>query len=301
MRAHLVAFFIALQHRYSTRTYRITRIGAAHRLPSNSAALAATAESEVHTAATAAVGANFRERAQRSCNCTLRREEMVFFVCEDCNETLKRLKVAQHLCRCSCSAITCVDCGATFHDDSYLQHATCMSEAERYEGNLYKAPKKKERAGRVGGARAVGVRRLARTRRPPRPSCCRASKASRTSRGTRRSSATWVKNSLNLRGGDAAAVDALWAYLVARRDAARAEAAPARPGACASRCAAGREEKEEPAEDDAAASRDDETPEERKARKLRKKAKKAKKKGCGRLCTTCVRHAKTASRRRSAG
>ena len=68
---------------------------------------------------------------------------MVFFVCEDCNETLKRLKVAQHLCRCSCSAITCVDCGATFHDDSYLQHATCMSEAERYEGNLYKAPKKK--------------------------------------------------------------------------------------------------------------------------------------------------------------
>ena len=68
---------------------------------------------------------------------------MVFFVCEDCNETLKRLKVAQHLCRCSCSAITCVDCGATFHDDSYLQHATCMSEAERYEGNLNKAPKKK--------------------------------------------------------------------------------------------------------------------------------------------------------------
>ena len=68
---------------------------------------------------------------------------MVFFVCEDCNETLKRLKVAAHLCKCSCSAITCVDCNKSFYDDSYLQHSTCMSEAERYEGNLYKAPKKK--------------------------------------------------------------------------------------------------------------------------------------------------------------
>ena len=68
---------------------------------------------------------------------------MVFFVCEDCNETLKRLKVAAHLCKCSCSAITCVDCNKSFYDDSYLQHSTCMSEAERYEGHLYQAPKKR--------------------------------------------------------------------------------------------------------------------------------------------------------------
>ena len=87
----------------------------------------------------------------------------------------------------------------------------------------------------------------------------------------------WVKNSLNLRGGDAAAVDALWSYLVARRDAAKAEAAPAAapaapaPAPVAAPPAEKKKKKKK-------RNRDDETPEERKARKLRKKAKKAKKK-----------------------
>ena len=151
---------------------------------------------------------------------------MVFFVCEDCNETLKRLKVAQHLCRCSCSAITCVDCGATFHDDSYLQHATCMSEAERYEGNLYKAPKKKN----AQDAWAELVQAACADRKDAPPAAAKLLPRLQGFENIPRNQkkfCNWVKNSLNLRGGDAAAVDALWAYLVARRDAARAEAAPA--------------------------------------------------------------------------
>ena len=140
---------------------------------------------------------------------------MVFFVCEDCNETLKRLKVAQHLCRCSCSAITCVDCGATFHDDSYLQHATCMSEAERYEGNLYKAPKKKT----AQDAWAELVQSACADRRDAPPAAAKLLPRLQGFENIPRNQkkfCNWVKNSLNLRGGDAAAVDALWSYLVAR-------------------------------------------------------------------------------------
>ena len=215
---------------------------------------------------------------------------MVFFVCEDCNETLKRLKVAQHLCRCSCSAITCVDCGATFHDDSYLQHATCMSEAERYEGNLYKAPKKKS----AQDAWAELVQAACADRRDAPPAAAKLLPRLQGFENIPRNQkkfCNWAKNSLNLRGGDAAAVDALWAYLVARRDAARAEAAPAPVAPAPAPVAALPAEKKKraaPAEDEAAArkrrkkekkkKRDDETPEERKARKLRKKMKKAKKK-----------------------
>ena len=244
-----------LQRRYSTRNYRasLTRIGLP---PIHQACL----ERVQHLAATA------RRRREAI-------EAMVFFVCEDCNETLKRLKVAQHLCRCSCSAITCVDCGATFHDDSYLQHATCMSEAERYEGNLYKAPKKKT----AQDAWAELVQSACADRKDAPPAAAKLLPRLQGFENIPRNQkkfCNWVKNSLNLRGGDAAAVDALWSYLVARRDAARAEAAPVAP-APAPVAAPPAEKKKKKKKDK---RKRDETPEERKARKLRKKMKKAKKK-----------------------
>ena len=196
---------------------------------------------------------------------------MVFFVCEDCNESLKRLKVAQHLCKCSCSAVTCVDCGATFHDDSYLKHATCMSEAERYEGALYKAPKKKN-------AQDLWADLVQSACANPKDAPPAAAKLLPRLQGyeniprAEKKFKNWVSNSLNLRGGDAAAVEARWSYLASRRDAARAEAAPApAPAPAPIAVPASSSEKKK-------RSRADETPEERKARKLRKKAKKAAKK-----------------------
>ena len=160
---------------------------------------------------------------------------MVFFVCEDCNETLKRLKVAAHLCKCSCSAITCVDCNKSFYDDSYLQHSTCMSEAERYEGHLYQAPKKRSAQdawsdvveGSAGDGAAPAelaplLPRLAALDNVPR---------------NEKKFKNFVGNSLNLR--DAGLVARLWAYLAAKRDAAKAAfdataaAAPAADAAAA--------------------------------------------------------------------
>ncbi|OQR83955.1 hypothetical protein ACHHYP_14086 [Achlya hypogyna] len=69
---------------------------------------------------------------------------MVFFVCEGCNETLKKNKVDQHAARCrNCWAVTCVDCSVVFKGNDYAAHTTCISEAEKYEGALYQGNKGK--------------------------------------------------------------------------------------------------------------------------------------------------------------
>ncbi|KAK7238887.1 hypothetical protein SO694_00026060 [Aureococcus anophagefferens] len=186
---------------------------------------------------------------------------MVFFVCEDCNETLKRLKVAAHLCKCSCSAITCVDCNKSFYDDSYLQHSTCMSEAERYEGHLYQAPKKRSAQ---DASLAPLLPRLAALDNVPR---------------NEKKFKNFVGNSLNLRD---AARRALWAYRPPRARAAKAAdaAAAAAPAADAAAPAKASEpEKEAPA---AAAAAPEKAPAPEKASeadaKAAKKARKAAKK-----------------------
>lgn len=64
---------------------------------------------------------------------------MVFFVCEGCNETMKKNQVDKHAARCkSCHAVTCVDCSVSFYGNDYVAHTTCVSEAEKYEKTLYK-------------------------------------------------------------------------------------------------------------------------------------------------------------------
>jgi hypothetical protein len=40
---------------------------------------------------------------------------MVFFVCDGCNESLKKNQVDKHAMKCrDCWAVTCVDCSVTF-------------------------------------------------------------------------------------------------------------------------------------------------------------------------------------------
>ena len=70
---------------------------------------------------------------------------MVFFVCDSCNETLKKNQVDKHAQRCrSCASVTCVDCSKTFWGDDYAQHTSCISEAEKYEGSLFREKTKKK-------------------------------------------------------------------------------------------------------------------------------------------------------------
>jgi cell growth-regulating nucleolar protein len=70
---------------------------------------------------------------------------MVFFVCEGCNETLKKNQVDKHANQCrNCYAVTCVDCSVTFHGNDYAAHTSCISEAQKYEGSLYKPKAQKK-------------------------------------------------------------------------------------------------------------------------------------------------------------
>ena len=70
---------------------------------------------------------------------------MVYFVCEGCNETLKKNQVEKHASRCrQCHAVTCVDCSQTFYGNDFEGHVTCISEAEKYEGSLFKPKASKQ-------------------------------------------------------------------------------------------------------------------------------------------------------------
>lgn len=74
---------------------------------------------------------------------------MVFFVCEGCNETLKKNKVDAHAGRCrNCWAVSCVDCSVVFEGNDYAAHTSCISEAEKYEKSLFQGDKNKSKSGK---------------------------------------------------------------------------------------------------------------------------------------------------------
>lgn len=58
---------------------------------------------------------------------------MVSFSCEVCNETLAKKKCQQHQGRCRGAYFTCLDCQKTFYGNDYVNHTSCISEADKYE------------------------------------------------------------------------------------------------------------------------------------------------------------------------
>ena len=68
---------------------------------------------------------------------------MVSFTCDACGQTIRKNKVEKHYqqeCR-GCSVLSCLDCGKDFAGDTYAQHTSCITEAEKYQGALYQTPK----------------------------------------------------------------------------------------------------------------------------------------------------------------
>ena len=64
---------------------------------------------------------------------------MVYFVCMACQETIKRTAVDKHCLRCrDCWELCCIDCNKVFEGEAFRAHVTCISEAEKYQGKLYK-------------------------------------------------------------------------------------------------------------------------------------------------------------------
>ncbi|KAK9390586.1 hypothetical protein V1515DRAFT_590849 [Lipomyces mesembrius] len=70
---------------------------------------------------------------------------MVSFSCEVCNDTIVKKKLMQHRSTCSGAHFTCLDCQTTFQGLDFQKHTSCISEAEKYQKGLYKAPSKKQK------------------------------------------------------------------------------------------------------------------------------------------------------------
>ncbi|KAJ2712875.1 hypothetical protein H4R19_002532 [Coemansia spiralis] len=64
---------------------------------------------------------------------------MTCFVCNHCQETLKKAKLDPHAQRCRNASFTCIDCNVDFVGTTYRQHTSCISEAEKYTGKMKKA------------------------------------------------------------------------------------------------------------------------------------------------------------------
>ena len=73
---------------------------------------------------------------------------MVSFICNACGQTVKKAQVERHYqneCP-SCDVLSCIDCGKDFHGNDYVLHTKCITEAEKYQGKLYR-PKDKQNKG----------------------------------------------------------------------------------------------------------------------------------------------------------
>ncbi|RUS14443.1 hypothetical protein BC937DRAFT_93817 [Endogone sp. FLAS-F59071] len=67
---------------------------------------------------------------------------MVSFQCDTCCDVVKKPKLDQHRQRCR-GTFTCIDCSTTFKGQDHKSHTSCISEAEKYQKSVYKAPKQK--------------------------------------------------------------------------------------------------------------------------------------------------------------
>ncbi|KAJ1214106.1 hypothetical protein NDU88_001733 [Pleurodeles waltl] len=65
---------------------------------------------------------------------------MVFFTCNACGESLKKVQMEKHLnvCRRSTS-VSCIDCGKDFWGDDFKLHLKCISEDQKYGGKGFEA------------------------------------------------------------------------------------------------------------------------------------------------------------------
>uniref|UniRef100_A0A914I314 C2H2-type domain-containing protein n=1 Tax=Globodera rostochiensis TaxID=31243 RepID=A0A914I314_GLORO len=59
---------------------------------------------------------------------------MVFFICDECGETMKTKQVLQHNHRCHTARYSCMDCQTVFDRESYQTHVKCITEDQKYGG-----------------------------------------------------------------------------------------------------------------------------------------------------------------------
>ncbi|KAI5848728.1 LYAR-type C2HC zinc finger-domain-containing protein, partial [Morchella snyderi] len=58
-----------------------------------------------------------------------------------CNDVIKKPKLDSHRGQCRGAYFTCIDCNTTFSGNDHKTHTSCISEAQKYQGALYKPEK----------------------------------------------------------------------------------------------------------------------------------------------------------------
>lgn len=61
---------------------------------------------------------------------------------QNCGDVLTKKKLDPHRNQCYGASFTCLDCMVHFQGNDYRSHTSCMSEAQKYQGHLYKGEKK---------------------------------------------------------------------------------------------------------------------------------------------------------------
>ncbi|KAJ1528263.1 hypothetical protein HK096_010027, partial [Nowakowskiella sp. JEL0078] len=61
---------------------------------------------------------------------------------DSCQTTLKKQKLDTHVQQCYYAQFSCIDCSKTFQGTEYRAHTSCITENEKYQKSVYKAPKK---------------------------------------------------------------------------------------------------------------------------------------------------------------
>ncbi|OJJ66755.1 hypothetical protein ASPBRDRAFT_48703 [Aspergillus brasiliensis CBS 101740] len=79
---------------------------------------------------------------------------MVSFSCEACGDILTKKKLDPHRNQCRGASYTCIDCMVHFQGTQYRSHTSCMTEAQKYQGALYREkPTKNQRKAQQNNGR----------------------------------------------------------------------------------------------------------------------------------------------------
>eukprot|EP00798_Chlamydomonas_sp_ICE-L_P002997 gene2997-13011_t len=57
---------------------------------------------------------------------------MVWFICGDCGDSIKKPKLQNHFYQCGSYCFSCVDCSTVFDRQSAQKHAQCVTEHQKY-------------------------------------------------------------------------------------------------------------------------------------------------------------------------
>lgn len=82
---------------------------------------------------------------------------MVSFSCENCGDVLTKKKLDPHRNQCRGASFTCIDCMVHFQGTEYRAHTSCMSEAQKYQGALYREKEKGKRKSMQGGSQSQAM------------------------------------------------------------------------------------------------------------------------------------------------